>query len=275
MRIENEAGGIIARYYYDPFGRRLWKDAGGKRTYFHYSNDGLVGEYDEHGAVVKTYGYMPGSPWTTAPLFMKVDSRYYYYHNDHLGTPQKITAQNGEVVWSAEYLSFGRANIDKAGVINNLRFAGQYYDQETGLHYNFHRYYDPTLGRYLRADPIGLAGGINLYTYALNNPVNFLDPNGEFAYAPVILLVLKGYGVLEAVDVVVEKYYETQVFDFSEQQRRFLLKQLNETDPDDLRREKILMDAYNKLVLQQVAMGWKAGVDIMEEFTNRSFDVCE
>jgi RHS repeat-associated protein len=59
-----------------------------------------------------------------------------------------------------------------------LRFAGQYYDQETGLHYNYHRYYDPSLGRYLRADPIGLAGGVNLYAYVLNNPVNWIDPFG-------------------------------------------------------------------------------------------------
>jgi len=57
-------------------------------------------------------------------------------------------------------------------------YAGQYYDAETGLHYNYHRYYDPILGRYLRADPIGLAGGINPYTYVQNNPVNFIDPYG-------------------------------------------------------------------------------------------------
>jgi RHS repeat-associated protein len=59
-----------------------------------------------------------------------------------------------------------------------LRFAGQYYDQETGLHYNYHRYYDTQLGRYLRADPIGLAGGVNLYAYVQNNPVNDIDPYG-------------------------------------------------------------------------------------------------
>jgi RHS repeat-associated protein len=57
-------------------------------------------------------------------------------------------------------------------------YAGQYYDQETGLHYNYHRYYDPKLGRYLRADPIGLAGGINPYVYTFNNPVNLIDPFG-------------------------------------------------------------------------------------------------
>ena len=57
-------------------------------------------------------------------------------------------------------------------------YAGQYYDAETGLHYNYHRYYDPKLGRYLRADPIGLEGGINLYAYVQNNPVNWFDPLG-------------------------------------------------------------------------------------------------
>ena len=60
----------------------------------------------------------------------------------------------------------------------NRTLAGQYFDAETGLHYNYHRYYDPSIGRYLRPDPLGLNGGINLYSYVQNNPINYIDSRG-------------------------------------------------------------------------------------------------
>jgi len=144
-----------------------------------YSDEGLIGEYDSTGNEIKAYGYKPGSTWTTDPLFMKVGSEYYFYQNDHLGTPQKMTAVNGAVVWSAKYSSFAEADVDASSTItNNLRFPGQYYDQETGLHYNWHRYYEPNTGRYLTPDPIGLAGGINLFAYVQGNPLRYVDPYG-------------------------------------------------------------------------------------------------
>ncbi|MFW5754888.1 MAG: RHS repeat-associated core domain-containing protein [Marinilabiliaceae bacterium] len=100
--------------------------------------------------------------------------------NKHLGTPQKMVDESGSVVWAAAYAPFGEARVYADEITNNLRFPGQYYDVETGLHYNWHRYYDPGTGRYLRADPIGLGGGLNLYAYALNNPTNSIDPFGLF-----------------------------------------------------------------------------------------------
>ena len=112
--------------------------------------------------------------------------RIYFFHNDHLGTPQALTDAAGRIVWTAEYDPFGKATVsedpdgDGQKVVNNLRFPGQYYDAETGLHYNWHRYYDPSTGRYLQPDPIGLDGGLNLYGYVEGNPVSNIDPEGLF-----------------------------------------------------------------------------------------------
>lgn len=161
--VRDGSGNGIASYYYNRFGRRLWKDVDGTRTYFLYADEGLIGEYDSLGTQTTAYGYIPNSTWgLPTPLFMKQAGEYFFCHNDHLGTPQKMTSINGASVWSATHESFGMAVIDPASTItNNLRFPGQYYDQETGLHYNYHRYYDPTSGRYLRTDPIGFNGGFN------------------------------------------------------------------------------------------------------------------
>ncbi len=176
--VRDGSNNLIASYYYDPFGRRLSKIVGGTKTYYHYSDEGLVAEIDSYGNVVKSYGWQPGGTWGTDPLFMRVGGAYYFYHNDHLGTPQKLTAANGAVVWSAKYSSFGEAVVEVDTVENNLRFPGQYFDSETGLHYNMWRYYDPEMGRFLRKDPVGLRGGVNLFLYALNNSVNNEDPFG-------------------------------------------------------------------------------------------------
>ena len=100
-----------------------------------------------------------------------------------LNTPQTLTDKTGQIVWSAQYDEFGSAQIASTGgtsstssVVWNLRFPGQYFDAETGLHYNFHRYYDPALGRYITEDPI--RDGLNWYAYAGSNPGNAIDPLG-------------------------------------------------------------------------------------------------
>ncbi|MCP4288614.1 MAG: hypothetical protein GY792_30025, partial [Gammaproteobacteria bacterium] len=151
-----------------------------------YADEGLVAEYDAQGVELRSYGYKPDSTWTTDPLWLRQNGEYYFYQNDHLGTPQKLVAMNGAVVWAASYTAFGKASVDVDTVTNNLRFPGQYYDAETGLHYNGFRYYDPKIGRYLRTDPIGLLGGVNIFLYSQNTPVNNIDPEGLNALAGVL-----------------------------------------------------------------------------------------
>jgi RHS repeat-associated protein len=101
-----------------------------------------------------------------------------YIHTDHLGTPQKMTDGGQNVVWDGGASDPFMLVPLPTNVAMNLRLPGQYFDSETGLHQNGMRDYDPTLGRYIESDPIGLAGGINTYAYAGNNPVRFVDPSG-------------------------------------------------------------------------------------------------
>ena len=183
VKVEGGNNNAIAEYYYDPFGRRLWKEVGGARTYFFYSDEGLVAEHETSGNEIRSYGYTPDSTWTTDPLWLKQHGEYYFYQNDHLGTPQKLVAQNGAVMWSARYSAFGQATVDVSGITNNLRFPGQYDDAETGLHDNFQRYYEPETGRYVSVDPIGfMSEEVNFYGYAENNPITAFDPYGLDVY---------------------------------------------------------------------------------------------
>ena len=76
-----------------------------------------------------------------------------------------------------------------------MSFPGQYYDSETGLHYNYFRYYNPQTGRYITPDPIGLQGGINLWPYAQGNPLKFIDPYGKVAIADDIAAAALAAGV--------------------------------------------------------------------------------
>ena len=86
-------------------------------------------------------------------------TQVYHFQLDHLGTPRELTSSDGRIVWSAQYRAWGQlALADVQEIDNPIRFQGQYHDLETGLHYNFQRYYDPSLGRYIHQDPIGLAG---------------------------------------------------------------------------------------------------------------------
>ena len=107
-----------------------------------------------------------------------VRAETYYFHTDHLGTPQAVTDSTGTVAWQGSYDPFGNATETVADVEQNLRLPGQYLERETGLHQNWFRDYDPRIGRYVESDPIGLDGGLSTYGYAFQNPVKYTDPSG-------------------------------------------------------------------------------------------------
>uniref|UniRef100_UPI00117CE8B9 glycohydrolase toxin TNT-related protein n=1 Tax=Microbulbifer mangrovi TaxID=927787 RepID=UPI00117CE8B9 len=123
----------------------------------------------------RTYYFEPA---TFTPVALSENSETYQYHLDHLGTPDVLTNANGDVVWSVSYKSYGNLALAHCEKISQpIRFQGQYFDQESGLHYNRFRFYDPHQGAFLNQDPIGLEGGINNYSYA-PNPIGWIDPYG-------------------------------------------------------------------------------------------------
>ncbi len=135
--------------------------------------------------------------YTTGPT---PETQIYYILSDHLNTPRKVTDDGGVVLWSWDSDAFGltAANDDVDGDGQkfpfHLRFPGQFFDNESGEHHNYFRDYEPSTGRYLQSDPIGLDGGGNTYGYSKGNPLSFFDPLGLF-----YIYVCKGYEPTQVV----------------------------------------------------------------------------
>jgi len=169
----------VATYQLNGLGQRVKKTANSATTLFAYDEAGkLIGEYDQAGSVIQETVYLGDLPLATIKL-----TGTYYIHADHLNTPRQINNQQGQAVWTWDTATFGASlpndNPSGLGAFKyNLRHAGQYADEETGLFYNYFRDYDPKTGRYVQSDPIGLAGGINTYAYVGGNPLSNSDPLG-------------------------------------------------------------------------------------------------
>ncbi|MFM2591265.1 RHS repeat-associated core domain-containing protein [Vibrio sp. TBV020] len=206
----------VTQYFYDPFGRRIAKQDRFNTTTFLWDGNRLLLETRGSKAKTYVYepqGFVPIAqvvshldkekgawPYSLKPV-SSITNDILHYHVDHLGTPRELTDSDGHYVWAAQYKAWGntlkveypeltqKAEQEKQRGVTvsiheleidyrqNLRFQGQYFDEETGLHYNRFRYYDPDIGRFVTQDPIGLLGGDNLYQYA-NNPTAWIDPLG-------------------------------------------------------------------------------------------------
>ncbi|MGO4313756.1 RHS repeat-associated core domain-containing protein [Pseudomonas sp. KB_15] len=179
--------GKSVSYRYDAFGRRIRKTVDGQTTQFFWQGDQLIAESAPRH--YRSYVYEPGCLRPLALLDGKgrADACPFYFQLDHLGTPQELTSYGGAIVWSAKYTAHGKlrelSHGDGERLEQPLRFQGQYFDVESGLHYNRHRYYHPDIGRYLTPDPVKLAGGLNPYRYT-QNPTGWVDPLGASGNCP-------------------------------------------------------------------------------------------
>jgi len=102
---------LIASYYYDPFGRRMWKEVAGTRIYFAYSGSKLSAELNNAGIVTRSYGYAPKGQGNVSPLFVRTSAGYRYYLNDHLATPQQLIDRNGARIWQGRQQAFGAMQV--------------------------------------------------------------------------------------------------------------------------------------------------------------------
>ncbi|WP_197094757.1 RHS repeat domain-containing protein [Erwinia sorbitola] len=185
-------------YDYDGLGRRTAKTVKhvspyepDKRTDFYWQGMRLSAEQGTHEAL--TFHFYHGESHTPLARYDSGEGGMRYVHAEVNGMPQALSDREGNTVWRPLHTGlFGvirreESRLSPYAARQNLRFAGQYYDEETGLHYNPLRYYDPGSGSFTQPDPIGLRGGINLYAYG-PNPLTWIDPLGLSPVSPKTVL---------------------------------------------------------------------------------------
>ena len=193
------AGGVTTTYAYDTQGQRVRKYASSgsaSTVIFVYDQQGhLLGEYDSTGVAVREYVWLGDEPVAVFTPNGTSPPNIYYVHSDHLGAPRVVLDKSNNLRWRWMAEPFAttapETNPQSLGAFTfNLRLPGQFADAETGLFYNYQRDYDPSIGRYVQSDPIGLAGGINTYAYVGGNPVSYVDPEGKALSLPGVIVVV-------------------------------------------------------------------------------------
>jgi RHS repeat-associated protein len=221
--VEVRKPGMVAKYIYDPLGRRVQKTVNGVAKEMRYDGQDLIMEVDENDVITASYTFGPGMD---NPLLMTRNGNSYYYVKDGLGSVIALTDNAGSVVHEYRYSVFGEI-VEESGdsVENPFTYTAREYDKETGNYYYRARYYDPAIGRFISEDPIGFAhiievrkfglfshnaiqkldpaqlvlltkfyGNTNLYMYVGNSSLVFVDPLGLISWPGYVGTLSMGYG---------------------------------------------------------------------------------
>jgi RHS repeat-associated protein len=169
----------MASYSHDGLGRRVRKALpdGTHRKYVYDLDGRIIAERDEQNQPVRETIFVDGHP-VAEMVGAPGSTTIRYIHTDHVGLPRLMTDGSGAVIWDSAFMPFGEQVSATGSTSTDHRFQGQLADTHASLSYNYFRDYDPTLGRYIQSDPIGLDGGLNRVSYVDGNPLQYADPYG-------------------------------------------------------------------------------------------------
>jgi RHS repeat-associated protein len=162
-------------FKYDPFGRRIYKSSSTATSIYAYDGDNLIEETNSSGTSVARYSQGLN---IDEPLALLRSSTTSYYQADGLGSITSLSNGAGALAQTYTFDSFGKQTASSGSLTNPFQYTARESDPETGLYYYRARYYDPTLGRFLREDPIRFSAGVNFYEYVMSSPLNHSDPLG-------------------------------------------------------------------------------------------------
>jgi len=256
--------GKVIEYVHDPLGRRIAKkvDDTVVEKYLWQGLTRLLAVYDGSDNLLMRFEYADGR----MPVAMTKDSTTYYLTYDQVGSLRIVADASGNVVKRIDYDSFGNIIEDTDPSFEiPFGFAGGLHDRDTGLVRFGYRDYDPDVGRWTAKDPILFAGGdTDLYGYCLNDPVNWVDPEGT------ILRYVGGFFSGYAVGHFLSDLYDwSPVFTELDRQEAYIRRQLNNCA--SIEEQAILQPALERVVRQKTAVALKIGVGFMETVYNLVF----
>lgn len=175
------ASTAVGVYKYDYLSRLVSRELPASSTTLHLVHDldgNVIAEYSSAGTLLREYVWLEERP--VAVVIPGTPPVTYSVHTDHLERPVMMTDASPASAWQASYLPYGEVASITGPASLDYRFPGQWFQLESGLHYNWHRHYDETTGRYVQPDPLGMPDGPSRWAYAANSPLMNIDPSGRY-----------------------------------------------------------------------------------------------